>query len=94
MELVCKLIAQDELQEREYEREGVKEKFASMRLQFQRGQDTFYGEMVQETARKAPRFALNTHYLVDMSVKGRKFESKDRREMVENRVVVNRMVEF
>ena len=94
MEIVCKIIEQGDVQEREITTKSGKEMFASMRLMFKHGNDTFYGELLQESARKAPRYVLNNEYVVDMSVKGREFETQDHRKMFENRVTVNRIAEY
>ena len=94
MEIVCKIIEQQPLQERETIKDGVKEIFASVRLKFMHGSDTFYGELLQESARKAPQYQMNGEYVIDFSLKGREYETQDHRKMYDNRIVVNRIAEY
>lgn len=92
MELLAKLIDQGQLEEREFERNGQKEKFASMRFLFRHGNDSFFGEMVQETARRTGQYEKNRDYVVCFNMEGRSFDGRDGKKLYENRVVITKVM--
>lgn len=64
MEIICRIVAQGALTEREYTNRQTQqqERFASMPFQLQSGADVIYCEMVQEQARRQPVLPTDAYY--------------------------------
>lgn len=92
MELICRIVKQGELEEREYtSRDNTVERFASMSFELQHGSDRIYAEMVQETARKCGKLDLNYYYVASLNLKVASFKDKNDKERWETRVVCTKL---
>ena len=71
MEIICRVIEQHPLQEREYTRNGIPGKFASMGFLLQSGDDQLYCEMVQESARQQGTLSKDFYYKATLNARVR-----------------------
>lgn len=93
MELVCRIIEQGVLNEREFtNRDGNPERFASMPFTLQHGSDVIYAEMVQDTARKMGQLDKAYFYVATLNFQVRKYTDKDGRERFETRAICSKIV--
>ncbi len=92
MELICRIIEQGALQEREYTtQQGTREKFASMGFLLQSGSDTLYAELVQEQARKQAALSKDYYYKVQLQTQHRPWNDQQGQLRHENRVTLTKI---
>lgn len=93
MEIICRIIEQGALQEREYQNRqtGNTERFASMGFVLQSGGDSFYAEMVQEQARKQGPLARDFFYKAQLQAKARPWDDQQGVKHYENSITIIRI---
>ncbi len=93
MEIICRIIEQGALQEREYtnQQTGTTEKFASMGFVLQSGGDTFFAEMVQEQARKQGQLSRDFYYKAAVALQARPWTDQQGQQRYENRLTLTRI---
>ena len=92
MEIICRIISQGELQEREYTtQQGAKEKFATMPFVLARGGDTFHCEMVQDQARRQAKLDPAYYYMASLQAQARPWQDAQGATHYENRLTLNRI---
>ena len=92
MEIICRIIEQQALQEREYTtQQGTKEKFASMGFVLQSGGETIFAEMVQEQARKQGELSKDYYYKATLQANARPWTDQQGQQRYENRVTLTKI---
>ena len=92
MEIICRIIEQQALQEREYTtQQGTKEKFASMGFVLQSGGETIFAEMVQEQARKQGELPKDYYYKATLQTYARPWTDQQGQQRYENRVTLTKI---
>jgi len=92
MEIICRIVNQGALQEREYTtNQGTQEKFASMGFTLASGSDTIYAEMVQEQARKQGTLDTNFYYKAQLSLQVRTWKDQQGGDRYENRITLTKL---
>jgi single-stranded DNA-binding protein len=92
MEIICRIIEQGALQEREYQtQQGTKEKFASMGFVLQSGGETIFAEMVQEQARKQGELPKDYYYKATLQAYARPWTDQQGQQRYENRVTLTKI---
>jgi hypothetical protein len=92
MEIICRIQAQGDLQEREYQtRQGSTEKFATMPFVLASGGDTFYCEMVQEQARKQGKLDNSYYYKATIAAKAQPWNDQQGQQRWENRLALTKI---
>jgi hypothetical protein len=90
MEIICRIIQQLPLQEREFNNQqtGQKEKFATMGFVLQSGNDRLYAEMIQEQARRQPTLDYNYIYKASLKLSERTWTDQQGQDRHETRITL------
>ena len=90
MEIICRIVKQLHLQEREFDNRqtGQREKFATMGFVLQSGSDRLYAEMVQEQARRQATLDYNYLYKACLKPGVHTWTDQGGQERYETRVVL------
>ena len=92
MEIICRIVEQLPLQEREYKtQQGTVEKFASMGFVLQSGGETLFAEMLQEQARRQGVLPKDYYYKATLAFQARPWNDQQGQQHWENRVTLTKI---
>ena len=92
MELICRIIEQHDLVERDYTTaDGNVQRFASMGFVLASGGEAYYCEMVQEQARRQGRLPQNCYYKASVAAVVRPWVDQQQRKHWENHLKLTKI---
>ena len=95
MELICKLLSQGQLEEREFTNsKGENVKFASRGHLLAYGADRIYAETVQEAARSEAALEIDKLYVATLSFSARSWKDQQGKERIELRCIITKIIEL